>query len=120
MQRAERRNSNSRAALAAAFTALVACTLLAVSHSSGASPTALTGWLATGKAGEPKFYEPPADAAAQGAKSGTASNPFHSNGANYGEELAALPSRAAKIRPLQYPKEEAVRVSGGLREFGSC
>ena len=89
VQRVEgRRNANNgRAALAAAFTALVACTLLAATHS-GASPTALTGWLATGKAGEPKFYEPPADAAAQGAESGLNSDPFHSNGENYGEEGA--------------------------------
>jgi hypothetical protein len=89
--RVDRRNvNNGRAALAAVFTALVACTLLAATHS-GASPTALTGWLATGKAGEPKFYEPPADAAAQGAESGLNSDPFHSNGANYGTGTAAAP-----------------------------
>jgi hypothetical protein len=95
VQRVDRRNvNNGRAALAAVFTALVACTLLAATHS-GASPTALTGWLATGKAGEPKFYEPPADAAAQGAESGLNSDPFHSNGANYGD-APFFPSGACK------------------------
>jgi len=47
----ERRNANSRAAMAAALTALIACTLLAATHRSS-GPTALTGWLATGKAGK--------------------------------------------------------------------
>ena len=93
----QRRENSGRAALAAGFTALVACTLLAVSHRGGASglaqarTTALTGWLATGKAGEPKFYEPPAEAAAQGGESGWASVPFHSNGENYGTGSAAGP-----------------------------
>lgn len=73
------------------FTALVACTLLAATHNNGSSPTALTGWLATGKAGPPLFYEPPAEAAAQGGISGSNSNPFHSNGANYGTGSASGP-----------------------------
>ena len=84
VQRVERQNNTSRAALAAAFTALVACTLLAVTHRGGSGPTALTGWIATGRAGPTPFYEPPAEAAAQGGVSGANSNPFHSNGANYG------------------------------------
>ena len=87
----ERRASSSRAGLAGVIAALVACTLLAATHRNGGAPTALTGWLATGKAGEPKFYEPPAEAAAQGGISGANSNPFHSNGANYGTGSAAGP-----------------------------
>lgn len=89
--RVERQNNTSRAALAAAFTALVACTLLAVTHRGGSGPTALTGWIATGRAGPTPFYEPPAEAAAQGGVSGANSNPFHSNGANYGTGSAAGP-----------------------------
>ena len=82
----ERRNASGRAAIVAAATALVACALLASTHGR-ASPTALTGWLATGQGGPVKYYVPPAEAAAQGSASGAGSDPFHSNGANYGESL---------------------------------
>lgn len=91
VQRGGRTNGSSRAALAGAFAALIACTLLAVTHRNSAMPTALTGWLATGHAGPIPFQVPPAEAAAQGVTSGEVSLPFHSSGANYGTGTAAHP-----------------------------
>jgi len=99
VQQAERRNANGRAAVVAAVIAIVACTLLAGTHSRGAAPTALTGWLATGRAGEPKFFEPPSEAAAQGGVSGANASPFHSDGANYGIGSAAGPLDGKNFSP---------------------
>jgi len=80
---------SSRVAITSVLAGLLACGLLAVTLRGSASPTTLTGWLATGKAGEPKFYIPPAEAAAQGGVSSESSDPFHSNGENVGTGSAA-------------------------------
>ena len=105
VQRGDRTHGSSRAALAGAFAALIACTLLAVTHRNSAMPTALTGWLATGHAGPSPFQVPPAEAAAQGVTSGEVSLPFHSSGANYGglAPLLSLWPSSLSLSHLQHP-----------------
>ena len=113
VQRGGRTNGSSRAALAGAFAALIACTLLAVTHRNSAMPTALTGWLATGHAGPIPFQVPPAEAAAQGVTSGEVSLPFHSSGANYGglAPLLSLWPSSISLSHLQHPHHVSTVVT---------